>query len=192
MISDQEDSSDAHYHTLHAKYERLESRARLAERNKIEHARYKLLTRIEYLEGMNDDVWAGIVARLLQRGKRGRKQEEGEGQASGSGSGQVAAGQDPGSSRLGGNNGIAEESGKKKEEKKSVEQLRWEQQEKDHLDIMQAGERLLARLTMRGLRQELIREGKDLLGRYDRVLSKYVGLYESLYLILALMSALRC
>ncbi|KAG7558205.1 hypothetical protein FFLO_02858 [Filobasidium floriforme] len=153
-----EDDSDAHYQTLHLRYERYESRARLAERQKMEHGRYKLSIRIEYLEGLSDEVWEGAVMRMMQRGKRVRPVEEPKN-----------GGDEENTDR---NGDQAEGSERKKPEIKSLETLQAEEEERTYMAVMDAGAALLDVLTIPGLKRELVREGKELLARYDRVLTK--------------------
>lgn len=158
MTGEVEDSTDAHYQSLHLRYERYESRARLAERQKMEHGRYKLNIRIEYLEGLIDEVWEGAVMRMMQRGKRVRQAEEEHQQ-------QQLNGRDEGPSQAGSSNG-------KRAETKSLEAIQAEQEGKAYMEIMETGAELLKVLTVPGLKRELIREGKELLARYDQILTK--------------------
>lgn len=147
-----EDSSDTHYQTLHLRYERYESRARLAERQKMEHGRYKLSIRIEYLEGLSDEVWEGAVVRMMQRGKRVRSVGESKSYVPGHDKSQRADEKVPA--------------------EKTLEAIQAEEEARSYMVTMEAGAALLDILSIPGLKRELIREGKELLARYDRVLTK--------------------
>jgi len=124
----------------------------------MEHGRYKLSIRIEYLEGLSDDVWEGAVMRMMQRGKRVRSVEEPKGEGQGHDR----------------NQNQQESDENERPEAKSLEVIQAEAEERAYMATMEAGAALLNILTIPGLKRELIREGKELLARYDRVLAKSV------------------
>lgn len=56
----------------------------------------------------------------------------------------------------------------------TAETLRIQQQEQRYINVMDAGARLLQVISLSDLKRELIKEGKELLQRYDTILIKYV------------------
>lgn len=118
----------------------------------MEHGRYKLSIRIEYLEGLSDEVWEGAVVRMMQRGKRVRSVGESKIDLQGHDQSQRADEKVPA--------------------EKTLEAIQAEEEERSYMVTMEAGAALLDILSIPGLKRELIREGKELLARYDRVLTK--------------------
>jgi hypothetical protein len=123
----------------------------------MEHARYKLNMRIEYLENLNDDVWEGAVSRMMQRGQRVRLAEEA---TNGKKKERIPISQENESTSIGA------------KEPKTDDVLTAEKEQNRYRETMDAGAKLLHTLSIPGLKRELIREGKELLARYDRLLAK--------------------
>jgi hypothetical protein len=123
----------------------------------MEHGRYKLNIRIEYLEGLSDEVWEGAVMRMMQRGNRLRQAEETPASQAGRDEGPGQAGSSRSANQI---------------KPKSLEAIQAEEEERTYIAVMEAGASLLEVLTIPGLKRELIREGKELLARYDRILTK--------------------
>ncbi|WVO15000.1 hypothetical protein L204_102643 [Cryptococcus depauperatus] len=65
----EEDTSDAFYTQLHRKYEAMERRQRLREKEMLQFERYKMSNRIELLRNMSKETWASVVGTILSNGR---------------------------------------------------------------------------------------------------------------------------
>ncbi|WRT69825.1 uncharacterized protein IL334_006816 [Kwoniella shivajii] len=64
----EEDTSDSYYIHLHRKYETFERRQRIREKEKLQHERYKMKSKIDLLKNMPKLTWSTIISTILNRG----------------------------------------------------------------------------------------------------------------------------
>lgn len=145
------DTSDEFYALLHRKHEQAEKKLKQRETEKMVLARNKLRGRIELLEGTEDGVWRARMEKLLKKAAR-------------------YAGDDGGAkSDLGSDEEGAGEKGERR-----AGMTEDELAEKVQRLVLLAGIELVKRTSAEQLKDELIREGKELLEKYNRTLGMYV------------------
>lgn len=120
-------------------------RIRLREKEKLEFERYRLRGRVEMLESLEEEVWAELVGRVLASGGEAENRD-----------------------RYGEEEIVEQDKGKGKAAGKTDTLVEVEAGKKDV--IAKAGRELVQRIGVRGLKDGLIKEGKELLRRYDRLL----------------------
>jgi hypothetical protein len=145
------DTTDAFYALLHRKHEQAEKKLKLRETEKMVLARNKLRGRIELLEGTEDGVWRARMEKLLKKAAR---------YAGDDGDPKSGTGSDE------------EEAGEKGERRAGMTED--ELAEKVQRLVLLAGIELVRRTSAEQLKDELIREGKELLEKYNRTLGMYV------------------